>query len=44
VTSEFYGQQVGELFRTSGGTGPLPGRVWEEFEVHPATPALSATG
>lgn len=35
VTSEFYGQQVGELFRTSGGTGPLAGRVWPEFEVHP---------
>jgi nicotinamidase-related amidase len=28
ATSEFYGPEVAEAYRTSGGTGPLPDRLW----------------
>ncbi|MEV6523443.1 isochorismatase family cysteine hydrolase [Longispora sp. NPDC051575] len=34
VTDEFLGPDIAELFRRSGGEGPLAGRLWEEFEVH----------
>lgn len=28
LTREFFGEDVAELFRASGGAGPIPGRVW----------------
>lgn len=34
VADEFYGPQVAEMFRRSGGEGPLEARLWHEFEVH----------
>ncbi|CAM5276795.1 cysteine hydrolase (plasmid) [Streptomyces viridifaciens] len=30
---EFYGPEIAEMFRTSGGSGPLPGRLWPQFTV-----------
>ncbi|TQF08004.1 cysteine hydrolase [Kitasatospora acidiphila] len=30
---EFYGPRVAELYRTSGGSGPLAGRLWPQFTV-----------
>ncbi|MEU1509866.1 isochorismatase family protein [Kitasatospora sp. NPDC005748] len=30
---EFYGPEVAEVFRTSGGSGPLVGRRWPQFTV-----------
>ncbi|MFF4344925.1 isochorismatase family protein [Kitasatospora sp. NPDC001540] len=33
VREEFYGPEVTELFRTSGGSGPLAGRLWPQFTV-----------
>jgi ureidoacrylate peracid hydrolase len=35
VMEEFYGPEVAEMFRNSGGEGPLASRLWHEFEVHP---------
>lgn len=35
VTDEFYGSQIAAMYRRSGGDGPLSGRLWAEFEVHP---------
>jgi nicotinamidase-related amidase len=32
VSREFYGEAVAETYRTSGGEGPLPGRLWPELE------------
>lgn len=34
VKDEFLGPEVAKLFNESGGTGPLAGRVWQEFEIH----------
>lgn len=34
VTDEFFGSEIGEMFRRSGGDGPLNARLWHEFEVH----------
>jgi nicotinamidase-related amidase len=34
VSDEFLGPEIAEMFRRSGGDGPLPGRLWHEFEVH----------
>ncbi|BCJ69882.1 isochorismatase family cysteine hydrolase [Polymorphospora rubra] len=34
VAVEFYGPRVAEMFRRSGGTGPLRDRLWHEFEIH----------
>ncbi|MFJ9844099.1 isochorismatase family protein [Kitasatospora sp. NPDC101155] len=31
--AEFYGPEIAELFRTSGGSGPLAGRLWPQFTV-----------
>jgi nicotinamidase-related amidase len=31
--AEFHGPAVAEMFSRSGGEGPLPGRLWHEFEV-----------
>ena len=31
---EFFGPEVAEMFRLSGGEGPLAERLWHEFEVH----------
>ncbi|MFG2905070.1 isochorismatase family protein [Kitasatospora sp. NPDC048286] len=30
---EFYGPRVAELYRTSGGSGPLAGRLWPQLTV-----------
>ncbi len=30
---EFYGPRVAELYRTSGGSGPLTGRLWPQLTV-----------
>ncbi|MFH8387958.1 isochorismatase family protein [Kitasatospora sp. NPDC018058] len=30
---EFYGPEIAEMFRTSGGSGPLAGRLWPQFTV-----------
>jgi nicotinamidase-related amidase len=35
VTDEFLGPDIAEMSRRSGGDGPLPSRLWHEFEVHP---------
>ncbi|MEU6350094.1 isochorismatase family cysteine hydrolase [Streptomyces sp. NPDC047072] len=32
---EFHGPQAAEMFRNSGGTGPLPGRLWPGFATDP---------
>lgn len=32
ATSEFYGPDVAEAYRTSGGTGPLPDRLWPDLD------------
>ncbi|MCR3750498.1 isochorismatase family protein [Lentzea californiensis] len=34
VAEEFFGPEVAEVFRTSGGTGPLTERLWRDFTVH----------
>lgn len=34
VTDEFYGPDVAETYRTSGGAGPLTERLWRDFTVH----------
>jgi nicotinamidase-related amidase len=34
VGDEFLGPDIAEMFRRSGGEGPLAQRVWHEFEVH----------
>ncbi len=31
LTHEFYGPEVAETYRTSGGSGPLPQRLWNGF-------------
>lgn len=31
VGDEFHGPEAAEMFRNSGGTGPLPGRLWPGF-------------
>jgi nicotinamidase-related amidase len=35
VSEEFFGPQAAAMFRRSGGEGPVAGRLWKEFEVHP---------
>lgn len=35
MTDEFFGPEVAEIYRTSGGTGPLTERLWRDFTVHP---------
>jgi nicotinamidase-related amidase len=35
VSEEFFGPQMAAVFRRSGGGGPVAGRLWEGFEVHP---------
>lgn len=36
AADEFYGPAVAEMFRRSGGDGPLRSRLWHEFEVDDA--------
>lgn len=31
--AEFYGERIAELYRSSGGQGPLRGRLWHEFDI-----------
>ncbi len=33
VTEEFFGPDIAALYRNSGGEGPLPQRLWHEFDV-----------
>ncbi|WP_214324609.1 isochorismatase family cysteine hydrolase [Nonomuraea sediminis] len=35
VLDEFHGPETAEMYRTSGGTGPLPERLWPELVIHP---------
>lgn len=35
VSEEFFGPETAAAFRRSGGEGPVAGRIWEGFEVHP---------
>ena len=35
VSEELFGPEAAAMFRRSGGDGPVAGRLWEEFEVHP---------
>jgi nicotinamidase-related amidase len=34
VGDEFFGPEIAELFRSSGGEGPLVDRLWPAFDVH----------
>lgn len=34
VSDEFFGPEIAEMFRRSGGEGPLADRLWHEFKVH----------
>jgi nicotinamidase-related amidase len=43
VAEEFSGPEVAEMFRRSGGEGPLAQRLWREFEVHPGDLLLEKT-
>jgi nicotinamidase-related amidase len=36
AADEFFGPDVAEMFRRSGGEGPLRSRLWHEFPVRPA--------
>jgi nicotinamidase-related amidase len=36
VSEEFFGPESAAMFRRSGGDGPVAGRLWEGFEVHPS--------
>lgn len=36
VADEFLGPDIAQMFRRSGGDGPLAGRLWHEFQVQPA--------
>ncbi|HEU5029316.1 MAG TPA: isochorismatase family cysteine hydrolase [Spirillospora sp.] len=33
VADEFYGPATAEAYRMSGGTGPLPGRLWPDLDA-----------
>lgn len=35
LTEEFFGPRIAALYARSGGDGPLPARVWHEFEISP---------
>jgi hypothetical protein len=35
VSEEFFGPEMAAAFRRSGGDGPVAGRIWKGFEVHP---------
>jgi nicotinamidase-related amidase len=35
VSEEFLGPEIAELYRRSGGEGPLHERVWKEFAIEP---------
>jgi len=34
-SEEFFGPEMAAVFRRSGGDGPVAGRLWKGFEVHP---------
>lgn len=40
---EFFGPQVAEILRTSGGVGPLTDRLWPGLEHRPADPMVEKT-
>lgn len=33
AAEEFFGTEMAEIFRTSGGSGPLEGRLWSDFTI-----------
>jgi nicotinamidase-related amidase len=35
VSEEFFGPEAAATFRRSGGEGPVSGRIWAGFDVHP---------
>lgn len=35
LAREFYGERIAEMFRLSGGSGPLPGRLWPALAHEP---------
>jgi nicotinamidase-related amidase len=35
MSEEFWGPKAAAAYRESGGAGPVAGRIWEGFEVHP---------
>lgn len=37
VDREFYGDEVAAAYAASGGSGPLPDRLWHELDVHDDT-------
>jgi ureidoacrylate peracid hydrolase len=43
VRDEFFGPEVAETYRTSGGTGPLPQRLWPELTPCPADVLVEKT-
>jgi nicotinamidase-related amidase len=43
VKDEFFGAQIAEMFRRSGGEGPLRSRLWHEFEVDDADVLVEKT-
>ncbi|WP_232384412.1 isochorismatase family cysteine hydrolase [Actinomadura violacea] len=43
VLDEFYGPETAEAYRASGGTGPLPERLWPELVVRPGDVLVEKT-
>ena len=35
VRKEFFGRDIAAMFNASAGSGPLPDRLWHEFDIHP---------
>lgn len=35
LAEEFYGKDIAELYRTSGGSGPVVGRIWSGLQPRP---------
>jgi nicotinamidase-related amidase len=43
LAKEFFGEEIAELYRTSGGSGALAARLWPAFTPHPADLILEKT-
>ncbi|WP_030410293.1 isochorismatase family cysteine hydrolase [Streptomyces sp. NRRL S-1448] len=44
VGDEFHGPEAAEMFRNSGGTGPLPGRLWPGLATRPGDIFVEKSG
>lgn len=44
LAEEYFGAEIAELYRTSGGVGSLPSRLWPAFTPHAADLILDKTG